>query len=148
MSGTVCYLLFDSKSRHNPFLPEVFKLSTVDQPELLFIGEHHQPLTKNKCFPIFLSFHQIWMDVQPLPPKQSLMQTVHFGREIILKNMTGYYVLATNISAQIFECLSLSKLTALFSVCTLLFSAPLPQNNTRFVSLRLAVPKMWAFLLA
>ena len=56
--GTVCYLLFDSKSRHNPFLPEVFTLSTVSQPELLFIGEHHQAFSKNKCFLIFFSFHQ------------------------------------------------------------------------------------------
>ena len=35
-------MLFDSKSRHNPFLPEVIKLSTVDRPEMLFIEEHHQ----------------------------------------------------------------------------------------------------------
>ena len=35
-------MLFDSKSRHNLFLPEVIKLSTVDRPEMLFIEEHHQ----------------------------------------------------------------------------------------------------------
>ena len=35
-------MLFDSRSRHNLFLPEVIKLSTVDRPEVLFIEEHHQ----------------------------------------------------------------------------------------------------------
>ena len=42
-----------------------------------FAGEHHQPFTKNRCFPIFLSFHQRWVDVHP--PRRSLMQTVYLN---------------------------------------------------------------------
>ena len=42
------------------------------------------------------------------------------------------------------ECLSLRKLPAQFSVCTLLFSAPLPQNNKYFGSL--STPLKWGSL--
>ena len=61
------------------------------------------------------------------PQKISLVQTVHFGKEKILNNMTDYSVSATNISVWIFECLSLNllqlgNLTALIS-CALLYSA-------------------------
>ena len=62
VSVTVCCLI--PRAETTPFL-----LSPVDQPELLFIGEHHQPFNKYKCFPIFLSIHQRWRDVQPHPPK-------------------------------------------------------------------------------
>ena len=65
VSVNMCCLI--PRVETTPFLREVWKLSPVDQPELLFIGEHHQPFNKYNCFPIFLSIHQRWRDVQPPP---------------------------------------------------------------------------------
>ena len=69
---------------------------------------------------IFLLFQQRWVDVKPLPPPSDANSP--------------------------FECLSLHKLAGLLSVCTLLFSEPLPQNNKDFVSLRTA--QKWGFIRA